>query len=211
MFCSQKSDHVFRNYNTMEKVREKVITQINAGDRAVDIAKAFGIARSTVYGMKKRYKATGSYSVAPGRGRMRSAHTKTIQAVKNKIKHNPLRSINQLAKDHNILLKSMARLCKDDLNLKSRAVIKCQTLTAKNRAARLERCKKMLNILKSKPQKVIVFSNEKNQNSRNSRYIAHKPEDIDPSVRYVSTAKFPAKAMSHRTALLSCRSGSLGS
>ena len=39
----------------MGKVHEKVIAWINASDCAVDIVKAFGISRSMVDSMKKRY------------------------------------------------------------------------------------------------------------------------------------------------------------
>jgi hypothetical protein len=60
----------------------------------------------------------------------------------------------------------------------------------------------MLNWMKSNSGKTIVFSDEKNWtvdkhvNRRNSRYLAKRKDDVDPSVRFVAKSKFPAKAMS---------------
>ena len=43
----------------MEKVREKIIARICAGDSINSIANIFGVNRSTVWRAKKRYEETG--------------------------------------------------------------------------------------------------------------------------------------------------------
>ncbi len=55
----------------------------------------------------------------------------------------------------------MNKLVKKDLKLKSRAVVKVQSLTTLQRQKCLERCSQMLNWLKSNPRKVTAFSEEK--------------------------------------------------
>ncbi len=100
----------------------------------------------------------------------------------------------------------MRWLVKPDLNMKSRAKETVQALTADHRRKRVEHCKAMLNALKRSAvrggRKVIVFSDEKNwtvskyHNCRNDRYIAKAKADVDESIRFVSRAKHPQKAMS---------------
>ncbi|QQP55015.1 Hypothetical protein FKW44_008045 [Caligus rogercresseyi] len=45
----------------MEKLREKVIARIHAGDKPMDISRNFGIARSTIYSIKKLDDESGGY------------------------------------------------------------------------------------------------------------------------------------------------------
>ena len=161
----------------MSALRQKIIARIDAGDPIKDIAKAFGIAPSTVWRTKKRYQETGCNDDRPRTGRPRTGRTRaTISNVKKKLDRNPVRSIRRLAKDHNVGKTTMANLIRDDLGLRSRAVTPCQTLTVANRSARHERSLKLVNWLKSNPGKVIVFSIKKNwsvdkyHNHRNTHY-----------------------------------------
>eukprot|EP00095_Tigriopus_kingsejongensis_P008388 snap_masked-scaffold9_size846264-processed-gene-2.1 protein:Tk08388 transcript:snap_masked-scaffold9_size846264-processed-gene-2.1-mRNA-1 annotation:"Calmodulin" len=66
----------------------------------------------------------------------------------------------------------------------------------------LDRCKKIITFLKKKPaDQVLIFSDEKIftvdavSNSRTTSYIAKRPEDVHPCVRYQGRSKHPAGAM----------------
>ncbi len=123
-----------------------------------------------------------------------------IKAVKRNIEKDPRTGIRQLAKAHNMAPSSMLELVRKDLNLVLKAVTPCQTLTTAQREKRLKRAKKKLNWMKSNSGKVVVFSDEINfyvdavTNRRNTRYLANKPMDVNPSIRYTPKSKFPAKA-----------------
>ncbi len=88
-----------------------------------------------------------------------------------------------------------------DLGLKSRVCSKVQGLTARQHEKRLEQCKKFLNKLKRCQDHVLVFSDKKIftidavSNSRSMRYVAKRPEDVEPAVRYAGSSKHPASAM----------------
>jgi hypothetical protein len=170
----------------MSELRQKIVTRILAGDRPVDIAKNFGIARSTVYNAKKLYDESGDFTQRYSKnGRPKTVRTDAlVRAVDQQVKATPRTSIRKLARDNNVSKTTMFNLVRSDLGMRSRAVVRCQMLTSLQRQKRLDRSKKILNWLKRNPGKVIVFSDEKNfhldqyANRRNLRYIAKSPEDV---------------------------------
>eukprot|EP00095_Tigriopus_kingsejongensis_P006181 maker-scaffold191_size271209-snap-gene-1.29 protein:Tk06181 transcript:maker-scaffold191_size271209-snap-gene-1.29-mRNA-1 annotation:"hypothetical protein DAPPUDRAFT_192258" len=60
-------------------IREKVVALLEAGDKPTDIAKRFGIARSTVYMAKKLYDETGGFKKRENGGSAKSVHTEGLQ------------------------------------------------------------------------------------------------------------------------------------
>ncbi|QQP50248.1 Transposable element tcb2 transposase [Caligus rogercresseyi] len=180
----------------MEKIREKVIARIHAGDKPMDISRNFGIARSTIYSIKKLYDESGGYVRRTGNcGRPKSVRTADLVGkIKKQVKDQPNNSVRGLAKKNDITESTMRNLVRFDLGMRSRAVVPVQMLTVIQREKRLERSKKILNWLK-------IFSDEKNfvvdkyNNRRNDRYIAKSAADTDASVKYVPRSKHPAKAM----------------
>ena len=187
----------------MSELRKKIVARIEAGDKPMNIAKSFGVARSTVYNVYKLYKDTGDYAKQSGNaGRPRSVRKEeTVDKVKKIVEENPNTSVRQLARDLNVSKTTMGNLVRSDLGMRNRAVVPCQMLTTAQREKRLERCQRILNFLKSNGGKVIVFSDEKNflvdkyLNRRKSRYIAKRPEDVHESVRFIPRSKHPAKVM----------------
>lgn len=187
----------------MEKIREKIIERIEAGQRPSEIKKAFNVSYAAIRTAKRIFEATGNFSKLENGGRPRTIRTQTlINRVQESVEDNPKQNVRRMARDFNVSRSTMGRLVNKDLGLKSRAISKVQSLTALQRQKRFERSKKLLNWLKSnKEKKAIVFSDEKNftveqfTNRRNSRYLAVDPDDVDPSVRYSPHGKFPAKAM----------------
>ncbi len=93
----------------------------------------------------------------------------------------------------------MSRLIKEDLSMKSLAVVQRPLLTQLIQEKRLQRGKQLINKLKSyERNKVRIFSNEKlftanpQINRRNSRYLSDLPvADVDPGLRFVQVAKQP--------------------
>ncbi len=114
---------------------------------------------------------------------------------------NPRTNIRHIARDLNLDKSAMSRVVRSDLGMKSRAVTKVQGLTALQRKKRHERSKFLLNRLKKGQGKVLIFSDEKIftvdavSNSRATRYIAKRPEDVAPSIRFIGKTKHLASAM----------------
>jgi hypothetical protein len=121
--------------------------------------------------------------------------------VKDAIDANPRNNIQKLAWELNIDKSAISTIVRKDLGLKSRACTKLQSLTALQRQKRLDRCKKLLNKCKRRTGRVLIFSSEKIftvdaiSNSRATRYIAKRPEGVDPGIKYVGKTKLPASAM----------------
>ncbi len=174
----------------MEKLSEKVITGLRAGDSPSVIAKDFRLCCSTIYPMKKLFKDTGGYSKHPCSGRLQTVRTETfITAVKKEVNANPWQNVHQLARDHNMAKSTMRDLVIKDLKLVSGVVTRYQSLTLLQREKRLEKSKRMLSWMKSNPRKVVTFSDEKNWtvdkflNCRNTWYLAKIPNNVPPGVR----------------------------
>lgn len=186
----------------MEELRKKIAELIQAGDKVNSIAKRFVISRKTVHKVKTFYLPSGDFSDRKKPGRTRTSRTPTnIEAVKQCIDRNPRNNIRRIAKDTGVPRTTVSTIVRQDLGLRSRACQKVQGLTELQRQKRLDRCKKILNMLKRQRNKVLIFSDEKiftvdaTSNSRSTRYIAKSPEEADPAVKYVGKTKHPAGAM----------------
>lgn len=185
----------------MAELRKRVFARLEAGDKVKDIAERFNVHRNTVNNIKKMYKS-GSFVKCPSTGRPRSVRTEAlVEDVKVQVSTNPRSSITKLAKDNHTSMTTMHHLIKDNLGMKSRAVVRVQMLTPQQCQKRAEQGKKIVCSLKNNRRKVIVFSDEKNFhvdayiNYRNTRHLAKKPEDVDKAIRYAPQSKHPGKAM----------------
>ncbi len=147
----------------MEGLQKKVIVQLKAGDEPAEIVRRFEVHRNTVYSIKKLYKATGGYSKHQSSGRPLTVQmVALISDIRQKINANPVCSICNLRKEHNVSCMFVQRVVTKYLKLKSRAVQQSQLLTAEKCQKCVKLLQEMLNFLKSNPQKNIVFSSEKN-------------------------------------------------
>jgi hypothetical protein len=93
-------------------------------------------------------------------------------------------------------------ICKKDLGVKSRARMKKQLVNASCKEKRFERAKILLNVLKSKKQPVIFFTDEKIfdldsvSNSRLDRYLSsERASDVPEHVRFKFQTKHPQNVM----------------
>ncbi len=90
---------------------------------------------------------------------------------------------------------------KKDLDVKSRARVKKHLINQVSKEKRLQKDKKLVNLLKTK-NPIILFSDEKVfyvdsvSNSRLDRYLSsEKSEDVDENIRFKFQTKHPASVM----------------
>ena len=80
-----------------------IIKLTQSGKTPNEVASLLNIHRATVYRAVSKFKASGSTDPSPRIGKPRTVRTKNmIRAVRNRIKYNPVRSINKMAKDLNL-------------------------------------------------------------------------------------------------------------
>ncbi|KAI6653122.1 hypothetical protein LOD99_3958 [Oopsacas minuta] len=102
-----------------EAKRSLIILYHDEGKSASVISKILSINRWIVYRTIKRYKETGSTQDRFRKGRPRSVRTPAVRKlVRERVRKNPVRSIQSMAKDFNITTRSMGKIVKEDLGLK---------------------------------------------------------------------------------------------
>ncbi|XP_076068371.1 uncharacterized protein LOC143040819 [Oratosquilla oratoria] len=98
--------------------REAIIQLHRAGKTNSEIIKLLKVAKSTVYHVVNRFKELGTSEDRPRSGRPRTARTKkVVNAVRERMRRNPKRSIRKLAKDMNVSNTSMRTIVRKDLRL----------------------------------------------------------------------------------------------
>ncbi|KAI6647426.1 hypothetical protein LOD99_12422 [Oopsacas minuta] len=91
-----------------EAKRSLIILYHNEGKSASVISKILSINRWIVYRIMKRYKETGSTQDRFRKARPRSVPTPVVRTlVRERVRKNPVRSIQGMAKDFNISTRSM--------------------------------------------------------------------------------------------------------
>lgn len=186
-----------------EAKRRQIQYLLSAGKTTSEIRTALGVSRTAIFRVRKMVDETGDVKKRTGSGRKRSKRTKAVvKAVKMKIARNPRRSMNKLAKEHDMSARTMRRLIRDDLGMKSRAVASKQFISERQKLVRLERCRRIISWLKSNGGVVTVFSDEKiftvdaHISRRNTRYIsAAAAADVPSAIRYNKKSKHPASIM----------------
>ncbi|KAI6659696.1 hypothetical protein LOD99_14621 [Oopsacas minuta] len=98
-----------------EAKRSLITLSHNEGKLASVMSKILSINRWIVYHTIKRYKETGSTQDRFRKGRPRSVRTPAIRKlVRERVRKNPVRSIQVMAKDFNISTRSIGRIVKED-------------------------------------------------------------------------------------------------
>ena len=93
-----------------------------SGSKPTNIAKALNLAPTAVYSIVGRFKKTGQVERKVGSGRKRFVRTQAlVQAIRGRIKRNPVRSMRKMARELNVGPTTVRRVVKDDLKAKSRA------------------------------------------------------------------------------------------
>jgi inhibitor of nuclear factor kappa-B kinase subunit alpha len=182
---------------------KSIINLYHAGMRVPDISVKLGVPKDTIWYQIRKFKKTGLTGRKPGSGRSRTCRTAAnIRAMKTRVAADPFVSIRQMARELQINEKTARTICKEDLGLKSRARMKKQLVNQSCKEKRLDRSRKLLNILKEKKQPVILFTDEKIfdldsvSNSRLDRYLSDKKTNKVPEhVRFKFQTKHPQNVM----------------
>ena len=147
-----------------EVVRELIAERVCKGEPTRVIMKVLKVHRNLVNHVKKMLANKGTVKKTYGGGQPRTKRSpEDIRAVKGKINWNARRSIRKLAADHDMSKRSMRRVIKSDLGMKSRAVVTKNRINPGQMGRRYERCKKILNWLKCSENtgKGLIFNDEK--------------------------------------------------
>ena len=115
-----------------EAKRSLIMKYHNEGKSTSEISKILSINRWIVYRTIKRYEETGSIQDRLRKGRPRSVRTSAVRnLIRERVRKNPDRSIQGMAKDFNISTRSMGRIVKEDIGLK------CQQDSAPSHKAKM--------------------------------------------------------------------------
>ena len=185
------------------KLCQIINARIKSGKSKASIARSMGIHINTVYKAWRAYKEQGTTNDALRTGRpVGEVRRAMIESVKGIVKENPNRLIRGLARELTVSPTTMRRVVREDLGLKSLAVIQVQQLTPLQIEKRLLMATHMLNRIKGADFcKNLIVSDEKDfhlnkhLNRRNHRTLAPSTKDVEPRNRYQGRPKFPKKAM----------------
>ena len=180
---------------------DAIVKALHAGQTVKDICNDLGVAKSTVYDLRKKIKETGTHLRKPGSGRPVSVTTPAfVNKVRARFHRTPNKSFRTVAKVMNVHERTIRRTAKT-YGFKSRAKNRKFLLTDRLKASRLERAKKILWIVKKK-KPVILFSDEKYftvdqaSNSRFDRFVSNKKfHDVPEHIKTVSKTKHPSQIM----------------
>lgn len=183
----------------MEQARRSAVVELaRAGKRASEIATLLSYPRSTVYDIYNKWKSSGQWTRKVHGPRRDRKRTPTFLAgLKRSITANPSTPMNTLAKKRSVHRSTISRAIKTNLGYTSYKKTKKHILTAKMRAIRLSRSRKLLNQLKASRRPITFFSDEKKwivdmaHNNQNDRFLATSKEDVP----VVQRTKFPASVM----------------
>lgn len=145
----------------MKELRAAILRMHAFGHNQREIEEALHIPQQTIsYAILR-----GTVEDRPGRGRKRTARTKeNIRKIKAKIQRNPSSRKNSSRKiGHacDISNRTVRRILKEDLKLKSWKPLKRHELTKKKRDVRKARATELLNRFGDDRHQLVVFSDEK--------------------------------------------------
>jgi transposase len=186
----------------MEAKREAIVALLHAELPVSDIVKQISVSRATVFNVKRRLKESGHVKRKPGSGRKPTVtNPKLVEAVRSRLRRNPVRTMRGMAKELKVSEHTIRNIVKKKIKALSLARSKRFLLTDRLRSLRLERCKRILAMMK-KRSPVILFTDEKyfsvDQvcNSRSDRYITKlRVQYVPDKVRTVNRTKHPSQLM----------------
>ncbi len=121
--------------------------------------------------------------------------------VAQQIEEDPNTSVRALARETGVSLGTMSKIVREDLGMRSYAIVKRQRLPPEARRKRLERCGALINRLKGPDAGAILlfqdekyFTLEKYHNRRNSKVVLRQG-DLEDQRRFHGAAQRPAGVM----------------
>lgn len=189
----------------MPEIYDLIVERFKAGNRPVDIMKEFknlNATRDLVYKTINRFKRYGSGQPRPRGGKRRTVRTpEMIKSIRNKIAYNPHRSFRKMAREAGIDPKTVRKIVREDLGMKSYCIQKRQLLTDVQKQKRLDCSRKLLRRLKNGDLNKFVFTDEKLftveavRNPRNDRVVAKNIKAIPGNKKFHLKRKHPAGIM----------------
>ncbi len=119
----------------------------------------------------------------------------------NKIQHNPVRSMNKLAKEHNMSCSIMQRLVKEDLRHQSYKIQKQQLLSEATKQKRMKRAKILKCWLMDHHDIIILytdmklFNEERKYNKQNTGVLSRDISAVNPSDMFAFMKQKPDSVM----------------
>ena len=139
-----------------------------AGKSHKEICKKLKVNRMLVQRTLKRYKESGNVQNRPGQGCPQSARTtKLVKATREKVRRNPKRSIQEMAKEAKVSQGTMFMIFHKDLQMSPYKHVKKQLLSTKTAEKHLARAKILLSCIEASTVPNVVFSDEKKFNVQN--------------------------------------------
>ena len=174
-----------------------VEARLNNGAGPANISKLLKYPRQTVYDGCRRVDESGQDQRATHKARSdRILKPRFLAGLKRSVKANPAVPFSTLARKRAVSVMTIQRGMKK-LGLTSYAQGKRHLLTDRMKEVRLNRCRKLLNWMKSNGSVMKFFSDEKiftvdrAFNRRNDRWIASSINEVHPTM----TTKMPARVM----------------
>ena len=185
--------------------RVAIVALFECGKTAKQIhqlLKPLSINERFVFRALQRYQETDDVEDRPRDGRPRSVRSQNVvNAVRERVRRNPLRKQKRLAMEMNISRRSMSRILREDLQLGAYRRCVSHLLTPKLKEIRLERCKKLLKRFKNNGHRRILFSDEKiftieeKFNRQNDRVYAKSCYEAKEKAPRVTRAHHPPSVM----------------
>ena len=184
--------------------RAAIIVALGAGRSPPEIAQFLGLPKSLVYRTKRNYaESEDPQEFCPSRKKhcLRSdakRNEEFIAEVEKKVNDNPGKSMRALAKEMGVHHKTISKVVKGDLGLKSFSLRTSHLLTEAIMERRAIKAAALLNNMKHETAGMLrFFSDEKNfdqdqkVNRRNDRWICRSPEEVP----VIMKTKFPLTIM----------------
>lgn len=182
-----------------EDLKSRIVGLFDAGKTDSEIASLYDISRMGVNRFRKRWTATATVKKAPGQGRKATVVTPAnVKRLQSKVRRNPNRSINKVAKELNIVRTSCQNFAKA-AGVTSKSIVVRHLITEKQKQKRVERSQLLLDWLAANPNKVILFTDETAvdvdsfKNRRNTRVLMLPTTPQEERVRM--RTKNPLKVM----------------
>lgn len=167
-----------------------------------NLLKPLKITRKFVYRCINRFNEVCSVDDKPRSGRPRVVRTKrAINAVKERIRRNPLRKQKIMAREMHIPPRTISRILKEDLKLGAFRRSTGQRLTLGLRSIRASRSKRLLKEHANGSYRNILFTDEKiftveeKFNRQNDRVYARNSQEAAKKIQKVERGHHPASVM----------------
>lgn len=185
-----------------QRERVTVIELHKSGMKTAEIVRTTNYKQRTVYNIVNRYKETGELSDRPRTGRPRTATAAAnVNKVRQRVRRNPVRSMRKMAKEIGIDERSVRRIVKRKLNLRSYKISRVHFLNDTMKEKRLKNCRRMLRLIGGVRLAKVVFTDEKlftvepQHNHQNDRQLLTPGQQKTPDAKTAAHSHFPTSVM----------------